>query len=101
MHYRVYIDANANHCDTSQRTLHGEFDSAGDAVAAAREIVRVRLLEEHRTGMKTEELLERYVQRGECPFILPEDEDTGFSVEDWAQECAARLCWRDAARREK
>lgn len=98
MQYRVYIDANAHHMDTSQRTMHGEFDSAEDAVAAAREVVRTRLVEAHRPGMRAEELLEHFVRRGEKPFILPEDDDTSFDLQEFARDCAERLCWREELR---
>ena len=98
MRYRVYIDANAHHMDTSQRTLHGEFDSPQAAMAAAREVVRTRLVEAHRPGMKAEELLECFVRRGENPFILPEDAHTQFDLEEVAREYAERLCWREQLR---
>lgn len=98
MRYRVYIDANAHHMDTTQRTMHGEFDSPEDAVAAAREVVRTRLVEAHRAGMKAEDLLEHFVRRGEKPFILPEDDDTRFDLREFARDCAEKLCWREELR---
>ena len=98
MRYRVYIDANAHHMDTSQRTMHGEFGSPEDAVAAAREVVRTRLVEAHRPGMMAEDLLEHFVRRGENPFILPQDDDTRFDLQEFARECAERLCWREQLR---
>ena len=101
MPYRVYIDANAHHMDTSQRTLHGEYETAEDAVAAAREVVRTRMVEAHRPGMKADELLERFVRRGENPFILPEDDDTRFDLQEFVRECAERLCWREALREDR
>ena len=98
MRYRVYIDANAHHMDTSQRSLHGEFDSAAHAVDAAREIIRTRLVEAHRPGMTADALLEHFVRRGEKPFILPEDDDTRVDFTEFARECAERLCWREQLR---
>lgn len=98
MKYRVYIDANARQMDTSQRTLHGEYDTPEQAVAAAREVVRARLVEEHRAGMKAEELLQRFAQRGETAFIVPMDGSTLLDFNEHARECAERLCWREALR---
>jgi hypothetical protein len=98
MKYRVYIDANARQMDTSQRTLHGEYDTPEQAVAAAREVVRTRLVEEHRAGMKAEELLQRFAQRGETAFIMPMDESTLLDLNEHARECAERLCWREELR---
>ena len=98
MKYRVYIDANAHHMDTTQRQVHGEYDSAGAAVAAAREVVRAQLLEAHHPGMKTEELLARFAQRGEVPFIMPQDADTELDVGACAREFAQQICWRDEVR---
>jgi hypothetical protein len=96
--YRVYIDANAHHMDTSQRTIHGEYDSAGEAVEAAKEVVRGRLQEAHRPGMKATELLQHFALRAETPFILPQDADTGFDPLAYARNCAQQLCWREQLR---
>ncbi len=98
MKYRVYIDAHARQMDTSQRSLHGEYDSAEQALAAAREVVRARLVEEHRPGMKASELLERYARRGEAPYIIPMGEETLFDANEYARERAEQLCWREALR---
>jgi hypothetical protein len=98
MKYRVYIDANPHQMDTSQRTLHGDYDTPEGAVAAAREVVRTRLVEEHRPGMKADELLRRFAQRGETAFIMPMDASTLFDGNDYARECAERLCWREELR---
>ena len=98
MKYRVYIDANPRQMDTRQRTLHGEYDTPQDAVVAAREVVRTRLVGEHHPGMKADELLRRFAQRGETAFIMPMDTSTVFDVNDYARECAERLCWREQLR---
>ena len=98
MRYRVYIDANTHHMDTTQRSLHGEFAVPEEAVACAREVVRARLVEIHRPGMKVEELLERFVRGGESPFILPEDDHTRLDVQDIARQFARKLCWRETLR---
>ena len=98
MKYRVYIDANAHHMDTSQRTLHGEYDSAAAAVAAAKEVVDARLAEAHRPGMRSADLLERYARRGEAPFILPGGDEGAFDARDYARTRAAQMCWHEDAR---
>ncbi len=98
MKYRVYIDANPRRMDTTQRSQYGEYDSAGEALAAAREVVDARLQEEHRPGMRAEDLLERYARRGEAPYIMPLDEHTVFDANEYARERAARLCWRESLR---
>lgn len=98
MKYRVYIDANSRHMDTSQRTLHGEYDTPEQALVAAREAVRARLVEEHRPGMKSDELLRRFAQRGEIAFIMPMDASSVFDANEHARECAGRLCWREELR---
>jgi len=98
MKYRVYIDANARQMDTSQRTLHGEYETPEQAVAAAREVVRTRLVEKHRAGMKAEELLQRFAQRGETAFIMPMDASTLLDLNEHARECAERLCWCEKVR---
>ena len=98
MQYRVYIDANSHHMDTSTRTVHGIYDTAQQAVDAAREVISARLIESHRPGMHTEELLEIFVRRGEVPFILPEDEHSRFDRIEFAHERAKKLCWREELR---
>ena len=98
MQYRVYIDANAHHMDTSTRSVHGVYDTAEQAVDAAREVIRTRLVEAHRRGMSAQELLERFARHGELPFIVPEDKDTRFERLEYARVHAKKLCWREELR---
>jgi hypothetical protein len=98
MQYRVYIDANPHHMDTSTRAVHGVFDTPEQAVVAAREVISARLIEAHRPGMNATELLEHFVRRGEMPFIMPEDEHSRFDRIDFARKRAKKLCWREELR---
>ena len=98
MQYRVYIDANPHHMDTSTRSMHGVYDTAQQALEAAREVVNTRLIEAHRPGMTAHDLLENFARRAETPFIMPEDEHSRFDPLEFARERAGQLCWREELR---
>lgn len=98
MQYRVYIDANTNHMDTSTRSVYGVYDTAEQAIDGAHEVISAQLVEAHRQGMTAEEVLEQFVRRGEMPFILPEDQYSRFDRLEFALERARKLCWREELR---
>ena len=71
--YRVLINDNAHYMDETERTDHGVFANADEAIAACKEIVDDELTTMHKTGMTAMELYSLYVGFGPDPFVVPLD----------------------------
>jgi hypothetical protein len=88
-HYRVLINDNARYMDESERTDHGVFANADEAVAACKEIVDDELNTMCRPGMIAKELYRLYVAFGPDPFVVPlnpKEPDLSFSAWTYAKE---------------
>src|SRR6266478_6576140 len=92
--YKVLINDNAHYMDESERTDHGVFANADEAVAACKEIVDDDLNAMWKPGMTAKELYKLYVAFGPDPFVMPlnpKDPDVSFSAWTFAKEQYERL----------
>ena len=74
----------------------GEYQTAAEAVAAARSAVKAFLHREFKPGMDAEMLLSVYRLNAEHPYVFRDDGDTfsvpGFNHDQYARICAAEIC---------
>ncbi len=86
-HYLVVVDDHRRRGVSSGRRVHGACADYESAVAACEGIIDGCLRRISDGGASVDELWERYLQRGESPFILGEapDGDCGFSGRDYAR----------------
>ena len=92
--YRVLINDNAHYMDESERTDHGIFANADEAVAACKEIVDGDLNAMWKPRMTAKELYELYVAFGPDPFVVPlnpKDPDVEFSAWTYAKKRCKEL----------
>jgi hypothetical protein len=59
--YKVMIDDNFDYMDEDERSEHGTFSTAEEAVAACRRLVGQWLVKNYKPGMTAAELYEQYV----------------------------------------
>ena len=97
MKYEVYVDDNFHYMDEDERYKLGEFDTAEEAIAAAKKIVDDFLELGYRPGMTPRELFVGYRDFGEDPFIRSDDPTCKFSAWDYARVRSEEIC----AEREK
>jgi hypothetical protein len=93
--YQVMIDDNFHRYDESERTKHGVYDTAEEALATCRRIVDQSVEGAYLPGMTAEDLYQRYTFFGDDPFILVfdgADERAKFSAWDYAKERCRTLC---------
>ena len=67
--YRVLMNENARYMDESDRSDHGVFANAEEAIAACKAMVDDELATMHRPGMSAKELYRLYVGFGPDPFV--------------------------------
>jgi hypothetical protein len=91
MKYTVFVDDNFHYTDEAERYTLGEFDTAQEAVAAAKRIIDEFLDPAHEPWMTAEELYQGYTMFGEDPFIVPDDPTGHFSAWNYAKERCAML----------
>jgi hypothetical protein len=87
--YKVQVNDNAHYMDESERTDHGVFANANEAVAACKEIVDDDLNAMWKPGMTAKELYRLYVGFGPDPFVVPldpKDPEVEFSAWTYAKE---------------
>ncbi len=74
----------------------GEFETAEEAIATAREIVDGFLRRSFKPGMDAKSLLSLYKKQGEYPFVFRDDDKTvnvpGFEHSHYAKSRAAEVC---------
>jgi hypothetical protein len=71
MPYRVTIADNFHYGDESEYVDGGEYATYEDALARAKRIVDDSLWDNWETGISPEDLMARYTQFGDDPFIVP------------------------------
>ncbi len=67
--YTVLVDDNFHLHDEDERYEHGKYDSAAEAIATAKQIVEDSLAHQFQPGMTAKELLDRYIDFGDDPFV--------------------------------
>src|SRR5689334_7390015 len=80
---RVLMNENARYMDESERSDHGVFATAEEAVAACKAMVDDELNTMRTPGMSVEELYRLYIGFGPDPFVVPlnpKDPDVEFSA---------------------
>ena len=92
MRYTVVCDDNFHYMDESERTTHGQYDSAEAAIAAAKVVVDCSLRSLYRPGMTAEVLYDHYTDFGDDPFIRSDDRGCVFSAWNYARERCPEIC---------
>jgi hypothetical protein len=92
--YTVFVDDNSHYQDESERYKLGEFETYGEALAAAKKLVDDFLNSAYRDGMSAKALLDSYKMYGEDPFIVPDRDDDRFSAWDYAGKRCEEICGR-------
>jgi hypothetical protein len=92
MKYTLLYDDNFHFMDEGERDLIGEFDSAEEAIAAAKQIVDRDLRDAYESGMTADELYDHYTSFGSDPFIRSDDRACHFSAWDYAKMRCQELC---------
>lgn len=91
MKYRVLVDDNFHFMDEGSRYCAGEYDTAEEALARAKDIVESSLQEVFKPGISAKQLYDQYVAFGGDPYIVG-PEEVSFSAWDYARDRAAQLC---------
>jgi hypothetical protein len=78
--YTVFTEENEHYMDRSARRWYGEYETLGEAVAAARQIVNADLESMYHPGMSAKTLFQSYTHYGTDAYVVPEDEGTHFSA---------------------
>lgn len=92
MKYTVGVDDNFHFMDEAERDVAGEYESAEEAVVAAREIVEKSLKWLFREGMTAAALFDHYRNFGDDPFIVSEDRNCHFSAWIYAEQRSREIC---------
>ncbi len=92
MKYTVLCDDNFHYMDESDRSTLGQYDSAEEAVAAAKAIVDRSLRFIYRPGMTAESLYDHYTDFGDDPFIRSDDPACVFSAWTYARQRCPEIC---------
>lgn len=87
--FTVFVDDNFHYMDETERTTHGTFATAEEAVAACKRIVMDSVRSNFRSGMTADELYDSYKSFGDDPFVVS---SAGGDVEFSAWEYAKQLC---------
>jgi hypothetical protein len=92
--YRVMCDDNFHYMEGDERSAHGTFASAEEALDACRRLVDRSLMHEYaQGGVTAEALYDRYTDFGDDPFVVALDgaPDVKFSAWSHAKQRAAEL----------
>jgi hypothetical protein len=92
MKYTLLCDDNFHFMDEEERVVLGEFDSAEEAIAAAKQIVDRYLLDAYSPDMTADALYDHYTSFGSDPFIRSDDRACHFSAWDYAKVRCQELC---------
>ena len=92
MKYRVSVDDNFHFMDESERDEGRSYQTAEEALSAARDIVDKSLRHLYRDGFTPEELYDSYTSFGDDPFITTDDKSCSFSAWNYAQQRRAYIC---------
>lgn len=90
--YRVFVDDDFHYQSESERTSHGLFATADEALATCRRIVDEFLIDAFTSGMTAAALYEVYVGFGDDPSIVPVDPERSPAVGFDAWEYARQRC---------
>ena len=91
---RVLMNENSRYMDESERSDHGVFANAEEAIAACKAMVDDELNTMQKPGMTAKELYRLYVAFGPDPFVLPlnpKAPDVEFSAWAYAKERCKEL----------
>jgi hypothetical protein len=86
--YVVMLDDNFHYLDEEARTTLGAYETAAEALAAARRIVKNFLNSHYTPSMTAERLLALYHTFGPDPWI----QGVAFSAWDYADARCAEMC---------
>lgn len=95
--YRVFINDNYHYQDESERVLHGQFETAAEAIAACQSIVDSWLASAFEPGMSATALYDLYRSFGDDPFIVSVDPKAAPAVNFSAWRYARERCSAIAA----
>lgn len=92
--FTVMVDDNYHYMDEDERYKHGDFATAEEALAAARNIVDGFLDTAYEPGMSGSALYASYTAFGDDPFIVSSSglEDVKFSAWDYARVRSDEIC---------
>jgi hypothetical protein len=88
--YAVFVDDNFHHMNEDERYKDGDYATLEEAVSKCRRIVDDCLAHEHKPGMSSTELYDRYCSFGEDPFIRGPGCD--FSAWAYARQRCDEIC---------
>ena len=92
--YRVMSDDNFHYAEKDERSTHGVFATAEQALEACRRLVDRSLMHEYvQGGVTAEALYDRYTDFGDDPFVVALDgaPRVNFSAWDYAKQRTAEL----------
>lgn len=91
--WKVIVSDNFDWEDSSITPV-AAFDTREEAIAECKSRVDAWLAGEHKSGMRAEELYERYTIFGEDPWVLGGklNDPVPFSAWDYARQRCAELC---------
>lgn len=93
MSYEVYCLDNFNiPADSSGNYTWGRYETYDEAVATARHIVDLCLMEGYRPGITAEALYMAFVMYGDTPTIIGPCPGEKFSGRDYAKQRAIEMC---------
>jgi hypothetical protein len=92
MPFTVIVNENSHYMDESESYTLGEFQTAGEGLAACKQMVDDDLAELHTPGMPAEELYRQYTTFGRDPHIVPADDNSRFSAWVYAKERCPTIC---------
>ena len=91
---RVLMNENARYMDESERSDHGLFANAEEAIAACKMMIDDELATMHKPRMTAKELFRLYVGFGPDPFVVPlnpADPEIEFSAWTYAKKRCKHL----------
>jgi hypothetical protein len=68
--YKVMVDDNFHYMEEDERSEHGTFPTAAEALEACRRLVDEALLAQYTDGEKADQLFERYKSFGDDLFVV-------------------------------
>jgi|GEM_PF-2528318 len=91
--FKVCVDDNFHYMDESERTTHGTFATAEEAIEACKRIVLESVRSNLKSGMTADELYGRYKSFGDDPFVVASaGGDVKFSAWEYAKQLCAEIC---------
>lgn len=90
--FKVCIDDNFHYMDASERTTHGAYATAEEAIEACKAIVRESVQSGYKPGMSAKALFSYYTSFGDDPFVLSSGGKINFSAWDYARQLCHEIC---------